>query len=583
MSSVTLPDSVSKARSLSEIESAAKYLRGVDAPQAIEPLARLSRRAPGWIVIELSLIARLIVCLIGFALAFGLITAGVWIVVNAVNAFLRTFFPDWQIAWWGVWAALLALWLWRDTALRELLTDRRFRPSAADMTREWVIGLKPFYALAAALRLCAALIFLTLRLALAVTGIVAVAQAWQVFRAGDSGALNHLLTYGFAAGALFLASGLFIFSDWPRMRIEHRSEPARRRLIYLAIATALSVGLGLFVREWSRTERDWIGLSAGALFFVLFAWFLRARSNGKPFDLRWLKPLFAPRLRAEINERQIKFLKWTLFLLGLLGLGLVTLTFAQHWTSISGRMPLPWRDLVRSFYGYTDPSRSAQYAQLEPWLFSLTVGGVIGLLGAFYSNGWAFSLAKPLARPFFWLYGTANTFLVRVRTRLAVRDAIRHHRARNTRLINGHGQQAVCRKHLARFEPRSVRLAYRRKWTYWWCRVCQSDAQAYTGIQTVRGVLNQAFTESEVQQAHVLAVNLLRRLNGGSAPMPLDLDEIEVGAVDDQHDIEMFVTHYQTFPPPVKIPQLKQVRLKIKADANLDTNIERMLKRTLNN
>jgi hypothetical protein len=97
----------------------------------------------------------------------------------------------------------------------------------------------------------------------------------------------------------------------------------------------------------------------------------------------------------------------------------------------------------------------------------------------------------------------------------------------------------------------------------------------------VRGVLNQNMTEREVQQGQVLMVNLLLRLDSQSAPMPLDLDEVEIGHVDDQHDIEMFVAHYQNFGAPVKTPTLKQIKLKINADSNLTDNIERMLKHTI--
>jgi hypothetical protein len=581
MNAVTIPDWADKARQPEQIEKAAKYLQELDAPQAIESLARLSRRAPGWIVIELSLIVRLIACLIGFGMSFGLIAIGIWIVYNAISVFLHTFFPDWQTAWWIVWAGLVGLWVWHDATLRSLLSDQRFRPSSDSMTHVWVIVFKPFYALAAALRLCAALIFLTLRLALAVMTIVAIAHAWQVFQAGSFRDPDRLMTFGFAAVALYLAFGLFIFSDWPRTRQFRRQETRRQQLIGLVIVVLLAATLGLLVREWSRDNRDWIGLSTGVIMLVILTWFLRARSATDPFEVKWVKALFSPRPQLALAERQVKFLKWTLLLLGLMGLGFMTVTFAQNWTAIRLRIPQLWLTAARDLYGYSNSPRADNYWLVEPWLFGFTVASAIGLLGTIYSIGWAVSLSKPFAWPFFWLYSTAHTFLERVRARLAVRDAIRHHRARNMRLSGVQGRQAVCREHLARFESRSVRLAYWRRWTYWWCRVCKSDAQAYTGVRTVRGVLNQNMTEREVQQGQVLMVNLLLRLDSQSAPMPLDLDEVEIGHVDDQHDIEMFVAHYQNFGAPVKTPTLKQIKLKINADSNLNDNIERMLKHTI--
>ncbi len=571
--SATIPEGVENAKTPNEIAEATDRLREFDAPQAIEPLAQLSRRAPGWLVIQSGLIVTTTIELVGLAVATGLVTIEVWLISTIVNWFLRTFYPDWVGLWWSIWALMVALWLWRDTRLRGLLGDARFALPRDEFTWVWLILLWPLRVFAGALRLCVALGFLSLMLAPTLTGlifIVSVSADRQV-----RGLLNQedLLGYGVVAGAILVLFSLFILSDWPRHVLPIlRQESFKQKLKRLLLAFLIAVGLGLFVRGVSPVNGDVNGLTAGVVFFPLFGWFLRVRAASHPFQLDWVK-----HLTVSFTERQSRFLKLTLFLLGLLGTGAVIVTVADSWGSIRPFVPETWLKELREWFQHNMDARIGVYNIVEPWIVGLIVGGILSGFQLVYLTGWGIRVAQPFAWPFFSLRRSAHDLMARLRARLAISRAVQFHRERNLRLIGRRGELAICREHLARFESLQARLAYGRRWEYWWCRVCHSDTQAFTGVRVMRGVFDQDMTEKVLQNGDTLLVNLLPQSDGKTAPMPLDLQEVYVGTVKDLHDVEKFIVNYQNARPPVTAPKLKQIKLRIDRDAHLDENVERML------
>lgn len=104
----------------------------------------------------------------------------------------------------------------------------------------------------------------------------------------------------------------------------------------------------------------------------------------------------------------------------------------------------------------------ANYAVLEPRLVRLIMGSAVSALALVYFSRWGIRLARPCAWPFFWLRRGALNLMVRIRARVALGAAIRHHRERNRRLVGREGRLAVCRDHLTRFKSQTAKLAYGR-------------------------------------------------------------------------------------------------------------------------
>ncbi len=572
---ITLPD-WERAQTPVDIERAAKELQEVDAPQAIEPLACLNRRAPGWLVIQLSLIVTLLVTFVGWGITLGMAAGGVWLIFTTLHQLLRFFYPEWAAVWWIGWTGFVVLWLWGDERLRGLLQDGRFALPRDVFTLSGVIMLWPCRMLAGAMRLCVALSFLTLTLVLPLTALLVIVQAWSLWRAGEMSAVQaELLTYGFAAGGLYLLFGLFVFSDWPREATMARSVSTRRKLLRVFWAALMAAGLGLLVRTLSPVNQDLTGLAAGVILFIVILRFINARSANSPVDFAWVKQVKGVTLTA----RQKRFLRLTLFMLGTLGMGVVVMTVVGRWNEVRLLLPLPWLIQVSEWYRASVDERLAGYEALAPWTNGFVIAGIACLLALVYLSGWGIRLARPFAWPFFWLRKAVEDLLVRLRARLAVGAAIRHHRARNRRLAGKHGNQAVCREHLARFKAQQAQLSYRRKWRYWWCPECRSDAQAIQGIRRIRGVFDQNMTDPLWSEAGVLHVNLLHCADK-RLPLPRDLQEIHVDYVADPYEIEAFTVAYQDFAARNKAIYLKRIRLKIEPTANLEESTARLLKRT---
>jgi len=565
--------SVKEAKTPEQIIKAAHDLLDVDAPQAIEPLAHLNRIAPGWIVTLLSLASTVLVSLIGFAVAVGLIVPAIWYIFAAFSKFLLVAFPERMFLWWLGLVGLLSLWWWRDSRLRGLLDDRRFVLSANEWPQACLVVLWPCRMLAIALRMCVAFAFLILMLALPLVGLVVVVATLEYKVA--HGLLDPLdpLTYGIVAGAILVLLGLFVYSDWPREAGLRRHETIRQKLTRLGSAAVIGTIPAMLVYWQSPVNRELLGLASGFGFFMLFKWFLGMKSSSQPFDLRW-----ARRLDFHMSERQAHFLKFMLFLLSLLGAGVVIMQVVERWALLRPEIPVEWLKSMRNLFGYGLGSQS--HLTLEPLLVGCFSAGILYILGLVYWTGWGTRLACPFAWPFFWLRKALENLLIRIRARIAVRHAIQRHRNRNNRLVGGRGELAVCRKDLARFESRQAHLSYLRRWRYWWCRVCKSDAHVFVGVRAIRGVFDQSMTESVLQKDDVLLVNLLPKSDGKIEMMPLDLQEVQVSYADNPYSVEEFIVAYQNLVAPVNVPKLGQMRLVIEPSANLDANIRRMLART---
>lgn len=569
--SISIPDWIEKARKPDEIIRAAVELQQIDAPQAIEPLARLSRLSQGWLMILLNLMITILVALVSLIIATSVLLVGVRLIFTVINSFLITFFPDWMRLWWASWGILISIWLWSDHRLRGLLIDNRFALPLEEFTWIWVVLLWPFRALAGVLRLSVALSFLTLMLALPIIALTFTSQTWMEWKVVEPITQFDPLTHGFIAGATYLLFGLWVFSDNIRKSAPaHRPKLVKRKLVRFLLAAVIATGLGLLVRRVSPASQDLAGLLSGGIFFTIsYRWF-SVLAYASSANATWLE-IF----KVHISKKQIRFLKFTLFLLGLLGIGIVIIRIAENEEIIRSLIPGLWFRNLEEWFRHNVDTRREVYTTLEPWLASLIGGATVSTFALVYLTGWGIRLARPFAWPFFWLRSSAKDMVLRIRVRSAVRRAIRHHRQRNHRLVDGHGSRAICREHLARFEVRQTRLSYWRQWKYWQCPLCKSDQQAITRVRVMRGVFDQRMKEPLHQEGEILLVNLLNR----SDNLPLDLREVYVVQVDNQYDLETFVITYQNFAPPIKVPKLKQIRLLIDPAAHLNENTERMLKR----
>jgi len=333
--------------------------------------------------------------------------------------------------------------------------------------------------------------------------------------------------------ALYVLFGLFVFGDWPRRRhVSTRPTTASVWVLLLRLSLALLVafGLGVAVAHLSPRNGAIAGRVAGTLYFLLWYRWLKAWRVEGPRDLRRLKGV-----RIGLVPRQVRFLRVNLGLLALLGLAIVGL---QQGPEIALRL---------------------------------------GVAACIYPIGLGISLAKPLAWPVFWLRRNAERMVVRIRARLAIGRAVKAHRLRNRALVGKPARHALCRTHLARFEPRRARFAYGRHLSFWSCRQCHSDAAAIPGAAIVRGVFDGELVDVDIaQQDKVLLVNLLKA--GISLPLPLELAEVYVATVSDPHDIERFVVAYQNATFPVEAPGLHEIKLTIAPDADLDLNIQNLLR-----
>jgi hypothetical protein len=558
---MTIPNWVQEAKGPKNIKRAANYLRDIDAVAAIEPLAQLSRRTPGWLGTFFAFFIGGVTSLALFALISVILIGAIWLLGRAAIGLVCYFYPDWGQALLIGLILLFGLWLWHDDRLRNLLYVKKFEITDKELTHVGLILLWPFRALAKTLRLSIALLFLTTTLMLPLACLPIIGTLWNLWQ--QQGGMKHdnLLTYGFVAAFLYLLFGLFIFGNWPR-----RTRTTRWRNLKKAnwkqalMASIIAIMLGLTVWSISPTHRNWAGLASGIIYFLLWVRWFREWRFTDPFDFSWIK-----NVNCALTDKQIKFLKFNLFVLGVFGGTVITINVLWGWN-------------IFNHSAFSDNLQNTLFPYVQDTELRVGTGVRIALgiyvLASIYPTGLAVRLAKFPAWPFFWLCRAINKLVVRVRANLAVHRAIKHHRVRNRKLVGKRGRQAVCKKHLARFKRRKARLSYQRRWIYWTCRMCQDDQHAIANIRNMQGVFDTEMDKRIRVDGDSLLVNLLDQIDNP----PLDLQEVYVKRVENPYDIERFLVAYQNLKNPVEIPDLKRIRLLIAPEADLDLNIKRMLR-----
>jgi len=548
----------------------ARRLQGLDSLDAIPQLAQRSRRFPGWLTILTAAALVILLALATFTLCSGLAFSALWIVARALQGFVTLTYPGYKTVWVGCFVALLAQNLWQDERWRELLQDKHFELSARTLNRLWTGILWPLRIAAEMLRLFVALSFLALILAPGATAITAIVRAairWQM-GAGDYPEPWTLI--GFTAGALYLILGLFLSF---RRKVKARWRPKKTRPSWMqaGMAAGIAAASGLIVMVLAPDHKAAAGGVAGALYFLLWSCWLVDWNINTPRQL-----LRRPHLGKLLSEDQTGFLSFTSFLLWLVGLLLMNYHIAAHWHALHAWLPgVITAELQRQICSVLS---EIPCGALQPWQIAQLMGRLI--MGYLFTVGLArlinldLALARPFAWPFFAIRAAAEHMMARVRARLAILAAVRHHCRRNQALVGKRGQRAVCREHLARFKLRQVRLAYGLRWRYWSCRYCSSDAHAIPNVAVLRAAFDQDMQDLLKQEGDVLAINMLRH-----ATLPLDLQEIFVARVEDDHDVEKFITTYENHRNgAMRIPELSHIRLRISPESNLGDNQRNMLR-----
>lgn len=136
---MAFPDWVHTARRPQDLQRAADYLRGVNSLEAVPPLARLSRVAPGWLFIE---IAAILVMLLSIAVLVTMnltLALGIWGMHKAFEVGLSLSTVTLRTAWFGTAAGVGMMTLIRDTRLHKLIIDARFNIEPDNVTWLWGI------------------------------------------------------------------------------------------------------------------------------------------------------------------------------------------------------------------------------------------------------------------------------------------------------------------------------------------------------------------------------------------------------------------------------------------------------------
>jgi len=151
--------------------------------------------------------------------------------------------------------------------------------------------------------------------------------------------------------------------------------------------------------------------------------------------------------------------------------------------------------------------------------------------------------------------------------------AFAYHRRRNQMQVAGEGKHAVCKRDLEYFVPQQAGPV-----KFWWCPVCQDDDQVYTRVRSIQGVLDTAMSVPHEQQGHVLRINLLDWRRNGFTPPPLSMQEVLIGKLDNPHEVEWFITQYQTVQHQQRnwLP-LHRIRPVITPQANIDEHTRRQI------
>lgn len=545
----------------------ARRLQGLDSLDAIPQLARRSRRFPGWLTILTAAALVIVLALAAFALCSGLAFSALQVLTRALQHFVILTFPGYKTVWGGIFVALLALRLWRNHRWLELLNDERFALSTEVMNPLWTALLWPLRIAAEVLRLCVALLFQALVTAPQATAISAILRAAVRWRAGALEYPEPLVIMGFTAGALYLILGLLRGWRVNSMTLRWRPKKTRPSWMQTGMAAIIAITSGFIVAASAPIHKAAAGGVAGLLYFLLWMCWLVDWSITGPRQL-----LQRPKLKLSLSEAQVRFLEFTVFLLWVVGLPVMGYSIAEHWLMFRSVLPGPYVRYLQQQACNTLSWNSCMV--LEPWLMGRMMINALIVAGGVRLIGLDLALARPFAWPFFAIRAAAEHMTARVRARLAILAAVRHHRHRNRALVGKHGQLAICREHLARFKLRKVRLAYGLRWRYWSCRYCSSDAHAIPNVAVLRGAFDQDMQDLLKQEGEVLAINMLRH-----TLLPLDLQEIFVARVEDDHDVEKFITTYENHRNgAVKIPELSHIRLRISPESNLGDNQRNMLR-----
>lgn len=193
---------------------------------------------------------------------------------------------------------------------------------------------------------------------------------------------------------------------------------------------------------------------------------------------------------------------------------------------------------------------------------------------------WLLQIPHIAARMLGWPYGRWRGQIERLVLGWELRDslaaAFAAHRDRNRERVAKDGATAVCKNDLAFFTQRRAGPV-----SYWCCPECLDDDSTYTGVKTVRGVLDTALISDYAQEGSTLLVNL-RAWQGSRGVLPTPpLQEVTIGKLADPHEAEMFITQYLNVQAERKWSSLGKVTAVIAPDSNLDENGRRQVQRNL--
>lgn len=202
--------------------------------------------------------------------------------------------------------------------------------------------------------------------------------------------------------------------------------------------------------------------------------------------------------------------------------------------------------------------------------------GIVAGLAALWPLQIPYIAARMLAWPCDRWRGQIERLVLGWELRDSLAAAFAAHRDRNRDRVGKDGATAVCKNDLAFFAQRRAGPV-----SYWCCPECLDDDSAYTGVKTVRGVLDTALTSDYAQEGSTLLVNL-RAWQGSRGVLPTPpLQEVTIGKLADPHEAEMFITQYLNVQAERKWSSLSKVTAVIAPDSNLDENGRRQVQRNL--
>ena len=205
----------------------------------------------------------------------------------------------------------------------------------------------------------------------------------------------------------------------------------------------------------------------------------------------------------------------------------------------------------------------------------LVVGVILGA-ALIYRTRLPFALARATTLPLCWFQNSTHRLADRLRLRRLLWTTVRHHRRRNVSRTGKKWKRALCSKCIARLERQQVRLAYRRRLRYAWCRHCHSDVDCYQDVGQTQGWLDQSMDCQQEQAGDTVRVNLLSYVTDRNKELPLDLDSVVVADASD-HEIEAFLTVYQEKGAEQPIQPLRALGYRIDLSASIGPNVRAML------